>query len=97
MIYMGDIGTLLRVDCGEDISSGASFEIKYRKPDALKTTGSWVGTLSGTDIVQYAIQDGDLDVKGTWRVQAEITVSAAEVYHSTIGEISVSPALDSII
>ncbi len=91
MIYIGDIGTVLRIDCGEDISSGASFAIKYRKPD--KTTGTWVATLEGTDSMQYAIEDGDMDLKGTWRLQGVVTVSATEVYHSTIGEVDVAPAL----
>ena len=69
--YLNDIGTLIDLDTGEDISSATVQRIKYRKPSGA--TGYWVGVI-GTDTtsVEYTTIDGDLDEIGTWTTQVYI-------------------------
>lgn len=69
-VYVGDIGTLVKVDCGQDISDSTVFKILVKKPD--KTEHEWDGVLGGTDYIEYNSQAGDFDQAGTYQIQAYI-------------------------
>jgi len=92
MVFIGDIGTEIKIDTGEDISSATGVSITYLKP-VSKDTGTWVAAVDGTQVVLYTTDAGDFDEAGIWRVQAVITFSATSIFQTTIGEIYVAPAL----
>ena len=71
-VYIGDIGTEIILDTGQDLSTATSLKIKYRKPNG--TTGEWAASqVSGDSTkMKYVTQEGDLDVAGTWELQAYV-------------------------
>jgi len=71
-VYVNDVGTVILLDTGVDLSGG-TLSIKYRKPDGA--TGSWSGTIANTSSgagkgISYTTVAGDLSVSGAWKLQA---------------------------
>lgn len=75
-IYKGDIGTKIIVSVGFDITAATVTKIYYKKPDG--TTGSWtaVKEAGNTSISYTTTQVGDLNIPGTWTLQAYIEVGS---------------------
>lgn len=71
-IFVGDTGTIIKLDCGVDISTATVHNIVVRKPNGTKVT--WTGTVSGASTIIYITQAGDLDIAGTWHFQAFVTM-----------------------
>ena len=79
-IHVGDIGTVFRItltDCATpvDLTGNTDISIIFLKPDG--TTAVKTATLFGpaTDgVIQYTTILDDLDLAGTWKIQAEITL-----------------------
>lgn len=72
-VYQNEINKLLKLDCGEDISTATAQSISVRKPDG--TTATWSGTVIESNYVQHATEAGDLDQTGTYLVQSVVTLS----------------------
>lgn len=70
-IYLGDYGTVLDLDVGEDISTATAVRIYYEKPSGA--TGFWTAALQDTNKVRYTTQSGDFDEAGVWTLQARVT------------------------
>ena len=70
-IYVADLGTIITLDCKEDISDGDVFTIEVKKPSGTEVT--WTAALSGTDSVTYTTIAGDFDESGTYCLQAKVT------------------------
>lgn len=70
--YVGDTGTVIVLDCGQDISTASARSIEVRKPD--KSTVTWSASASGTTAIQFTTLAGTLDMPGTWRLQAKVTL-----------------------
>ena len=76
--YVGDT-PLLRVNAGSDITDAAAYRILYWKPNGV--SGHFVGTLSGTQLIEHQITDVTvLDVKGSWKFAYFIALSNGLVY-----------------
>jgi hypothetical protein len=75
-IYVGDIGTDIRLDCGSDISTATETNIEVLKPDG--STETWTGTIVDDNFISHITVDGDLDMKGSYKVQAAVTMPAWE-------------------
>lgn len=73
-VYEGDIGTVIELDVGEDISSSSTRRIYYTKPSG--TTGFWAATLVGTSRISYTTESGNLDEDGVWSLQAYIVTAS---------------------
>jgi hypothetical protein len=71
-IYVGDIGTIVTVDCGEDISTATVNQLMVQKPDGTIVT--WEAAVYNTNYLRYTIMDGDLDQAGVYKVQSKITL-----------------------
>jgi len=84
-MIIGDIGSLIELDTGEDLSTGSNAKIKYKKPSGV--TGEWTGVIDDTKIT-YTTIAGDIDEAGTWSFQGLITVGIW-TGHSTEAEIDV--------
>lgn len=77
-VYVGQTALSIQLDTKIDLTSGATFLIKYVKPDA--TTGSWTAAVIGvaTDgIIGYTADAGELDAAGDWKVWAHVTFNDA--------------------
>jgi hypothetical protein len=73
-IYVGDTGTVLVLDCGQDISTATALSIEARKPNG--DTVSWGGTLEGTSAVRFDTLADSLDAPGKWKLQSLVTTPA---------------------
>lgn len=70
--YVGDIGTQIVLDCGQDISAATARSIEVRKPDG--STASWSASASGTTAIVYTTQAGSIDTPGRYSLQAHVTL-----------------------
>lgn len=71
-IYVGDIGTRIRLDVGEDVSTATSVTIEYKKPS--KVEGSWSAAVEveNNTIVYHMTALNELDEAGEWKLQAYV-------------------------
>jgi hypothetical protein len=70
-IFVGDVGTELRFDIGVESADVQVAKIKVVKPD--KSTVEWDAVVGPGDTeVSYTIQEGDLDISGTWKLQVYV-------------------------
>ena len=78
-IYVGDIGTDIILDAGQDIT-GATVSIAVLKPGATGET-AWSGTVYALDeaaqYVRHTAEADDLDVPGVYRVQPVIALAGS--------------------
>lgn len=81
-IYVSDVGTVLTLDVGEDISDATALRIQAQKPGG--TTDSWVASASGTSALTYTLASGDIDETGVWRLQAKVTTPDGVWYGETL-------------
>lgn len=65
-VFVGDVGTILLFDTGEDATAATLLEIKVTKPDS--TSVIWTGTPSSNNI-SYTIVTDDLDQSGEYILQ----------------------------
>lgn len=73
-VYQGDIGTVIRLECGTDISAATAHSIKVRKPDGSQV--SWTTSISGTTALQFTAVSGTLDLAGFYTLQSSVTTPA---------------------
>jgi len=70
-IYVGDVGTVLLVDAGEDVSSANPISLMVKKPDG--TVVEWLGTGVGNQL-SYTTVAGDADQEGMYLCQIHATL-----------------------
>ena len=73
-VFTGDVGTVISMDCGENISTATLTKIKVRKSNGQKVV--WDAAPDGINAIKYVTVDGDLDVPGTWHLQAYVEMPA---------------------
>ena len=66
-VYKNDIGTIITIDSGEDLSSATVKKIYFKKPDG--TLGNWSASVVDTTKLRYTTEAGDLNMAGTWQFQ----------------------------
>jgi len=71
-VYIGDVGTVIDVDCGESISGATSCALSVLKPNGARV--EWSATIHGTSVLRHIVVAGDLDVAGTYRLQPMLTL-----------------------
>jgi len=79
--YIGEIGTDIIVDCGQDITGATNTELVVKKPDGSIVT--WTATIYNTNYLKYTTVSGDFDQAGTYRLQASLTLSGWTGYGET--------------
>lgn len=89
MMQKGDIGTVIILDTGEDISTATLVKIRYKKPNG--DTGEWTASVNSTE-VRYTTLAGDIDQTGDWEMQAYVELAAWQGY-SAIVEVPVGEQL----
>ena len=81
-VYVGDIGTVITVDCGTTITGATDLALNVRKPDGTEV--EWVPAISGTDSLEYTTVSGDFDQAGRYKLQASLTIDG----WSGLGEVA---------
>lgn len=83
----GEYGSILRVNLGEDISTGTSLTVilEPRRGDEKEFTSNVALGTSNTNVddetylanqfLEYTLQNGDLDFIGAWRARGSAIVS----------------------
>lgn len=82
-IYNTDIGVEILLDTLADLTNYATLTYRVTKPD--DTIITWTPTLKGTaeqGILSYITQENDLDLVGTYKIQARITFTGGEQHDS---------------
>lgn len=68
--YVGDTSVRIELETNADLSGAATVSIVALKPDG-ETEVEWTAAIDGS-LVVYVPTTGDLDVEGTWRLQAKV-------------------------
>jgi hypothetical protein len=89
---IGDVGTALELTIEDqdgdvvDLTSATVKSIKFTKPDETTVTKTAQFVTDGTDgKIRYVFTIGDLDLDGTWKYQAILTLTSG-LWHSDIGK-----------
>ncbi|MCU0963545.1 MAG: hypothetical protein MUF08_00475 [Burkholderiaceae bacterium] len=88
-VYVGDTGTVIVLDCGQDVSAATVRSIEVMKPDG--TLLSWSAALSGTNAIAYTSQANTFDTPGKWQLQAKVTLPSG-VWRGATARLVVYPA-----
>ena len=71
-VYVNQSYLTITIDTGIDISTASAQYINFMRPDGTK--GQWDASISGTTVLSYDVQDGDLNKSGVWRLQGEFVI-----------------------
>ena len=80
-VYKGDIGTLLLVDCGVDISLATVTKIKAKMPDG--TQKEWDATVTDSNFLNYNLIAEDTAAAGVVKAQAFVVFSSGTWHGET--------------
>tara|TARA_R110002020_G_scaffold250273_3_gene464358 strand:- start:3844 stop:4170 length:327 start_codon:yes stop_codon:yes gene_type:complete len=97
--HVNDIGTIFRVTVYDttssggttiaDISTASTKQFTFKRPDGTTFTKAAVFTTDGSDgDLQYISVDGDLNIAGTWHLQAYV-VTPAGTWNTNVGNFRV--------
>jgi len=75
-IYVGDTGTLIVLDCGQDISAASVRTIEVRKPNG--TAVQWSAVANGANSLAYTSLADTFDMAGEWQLQARVTLPSGQ-------------------
>lgn len=87
-MQVGDIGTQIIFDTGEDLTSATVHTLRYQKPNGEK--GDWPGTIAGESLTFTTTATSDLDVAGEWLIQAYLEIGTWKG-HSEMSKFTVNP------
>ena len=85
-VYVGDVGTLIRIDMQEPLDDLEDISLHVKKPDGTVVTWgavpvptpseAWEETVVQKDgnYLEYIIQEGDVDISGDYLVQPQGTI-----------------------
>jgi hypothetical protein len=86
-IHIGDFNTTFRFTFLDEnnavvnISNLTSREVIFKKPNGERLSKTPSLTTDGTDgLAQYTTASGDIDIKGTWRVQGRVGTASSNWY-----------------
>ncbi len=88
-VYIGDTGTVISLDCGQDVSAATARSIEARKPGGTVVT--WTAVADGTNGIKYTTLADTLDQAGTWLLQAVVTLASGK-WRGETAELVVYPA-----
>ena len=98
--HVSDYGTIIRVTVYDTTSTGGSSvanisdastkEFTFRRPDGTTFTKTAVFTSDGSDgQLQYTIGSDDLNMAGTWGLQAYVVTSGGFSHRTDVGNFRV--------
>jgi hypothetical protein len=75
--YVGDVGTVITVDCGTSIADATTTKLMIQKPGST-TEVEWTGALYGTNYIRYTTIAADFSVAGTYKLQSYVVTPNGE-------------------
>ena len=98
--HVNDYGTIIRVTVYDTTSTGASAvadisdastkEFTFKRPDGTTFTKTAVFTNDGSDgQIQYTTSTDDLNMAGTWALQAYVLTSGGFSHRTDVGNFRV--------
>ena len=82
-IYKEDIGTVIYIDMGTDISLAENCNLFVRKGDGV-TTAEWTPEIYNTNYLKYTIVENDLSISGEYKVTPYLEIGSWEGYGETV-------------
>lgn len=79
-VYTTDVGTLIKLDTGEDISSGVSSVKIIAKPPSEGAAVDLAASVVETTKVQHTKTAATLNSAGEWELQAYVEYTAGDKY-----------------
>lgn len=80
-IYIGDVGTLILIDLGEDITQATNPMLDVIPPDGMANADGtivngkqWVPEIVDGTYLSYEIAEGDIDEPGTYKINPKLTM-----------------------
>jgi hypothetical protein len=79
-IHLSDIGTIFEIELKDclnvlNISTATVKQIIFQKPTGVSVTKTAIFSTDGTDgKIRYVTVSNDLDVVGTWKIQAKVVL-----------------------
>lgn len=90
-IFSGDIGTLIQLNVGVDISTATVTKIRVKTPD--KSIVLWTATIGPDKMtLNYTTKSGDLTLAGKYQLQAYVELPGWKG-HGTIAEFKIKAIL----
>ena len=85
-VYVGDVGTIIELDGGVDLSSNTGLEILVKKPSGAEVT--WPATLKSIDPTKayFIVGHGDLDEAGIYKLQLKADLTTPTGTWSGLGD-----------
>jgi hypothetical protein len=80
-VYVGDVGTVVDVDCGESLVAATGQVLKVRKPNGTEV--SWTASIS-TNSLRHTTIAGDFDLVGTYFIQPYLTITGWTGHGKTV-------------
>lgn len=81
-IHVDDVGTIFRITLMDgsspvDLTGATAKSIIFEKPDKTSVSKDADFYTDGADgIIEYTIETDDLDMAGSWRIQAQVTLTS---------------------
>ena len=72
--YVGEIGTVIIVDCGVDITSSSNTKLKVKKPDG--TLVEWTAAIYLLQYLKYTTISGDFNLAGEYFLHSYVETSS---------------------
>lgn len=79
-VYTSDVGTKIKLDTGEDISSGIDSVKIVAKPPSEAAAVDLTSTVVETTKVQHVKTASTLNSAGKWELQAHVEYTAGDIY-----------------
>jgi hypothetical protein len=81
-VFVGDVGTIIQLETGVDLSSATTVTIRVKKKGEKHqiSVEEWTGTVASTTKVRHVSAAGDFDVAGTYLLQAHVLMPSWEGY-----------------
>ena len=70
--YKNEVGTIINVDCGCDLTTATSTVFNIRKPSGIEVM--WPAILEGTNFLRYISIEGDFSETGLYLLQADVSL-----------------------
>jgi len=74
-VYVGDVGTEIKIDMQEAMAGATDITFEVRNPNNEEKAWSGI-TIVETTKLKYIIQAGDLNIVGNYKVQPKLTIGA---------------------
>lgn len=79
-VYTTDVGTKIKLDTGEDISSGVDSVKVVAKPPSEGAAVDLTSTVVETTKVQHQKTASTLNSAGEWELQAQVNYTGGDIY-----------------